>query len=285
MIFEKNHIIATPSKKPIVYDVCFSKTSTPKPVVIFCHGYKGFKDWGAWDLVANAFAEAGFFFLKFNFSHNGGTIAQPIDFPDLETFAQNNYTKELDDLDRVINHLETPNSFTKEMDLSALTLVGHSRGGGIVLIKAEEDTRVKKVIGWAGVSDFKARFLEGTEGFDQWKRTGIIHIENGRTKQQMPHYFQFYTNFKEQEERLTISRAVKSLSIPHLIVHGDEDPTVTITEARAIHHWNPSSHLHIIQGGNHVFGVGHPWEEETLPEDLKRAVNASIDFIQQKGYN
>jgi len=83
MILEKNLILKTKGPKPIVYDVCYIQSQRPKPIVIFCHGYKGFKDWGAWDLVAKSFANAGFFFLKFNFSHNGGTVEQPMDFPDL----------------------------------------------------------------------------------------------------------------------------------------------------------------------------------------------------------
>ena len=94
MTITKNIIIPGKHNKPIITDVFYTENNTPKPVVIFCHGYKGFKDWGAWDLMAKAFAEAGFFFVKFNFSHNGGTAEQPIDFPDLEAFGNNNYTKE-----------------------------------------------------------------------------------------------------------------------------------------------------------------------------------------------
>ena len=52
--------------------------------------------------MAKEFAKDGFCFIKFNFSHNGGTVEQPIDFPDLEAFGNNNYTKELDDLESVI---------------------------------------------------------------------------------------------------------------------------------------------------------------------------------------
>ena len=67
MIFEKNLILYRKNKKPIAYDVCFTPSKDPKPIVIFCHGYKGFKDWGAWGLVAETFAREGFFFLKFNY--------------------------------------------------------------------------------------------------------------------------------------------------------------------------------------------------------------------------
>ena len=90
----KNIILDGRHSKPILADVFFKENNQPKKVVVFCHGYKGFKDWGAWNLMAEEFAKAGFFFIKFNFSHNGGTPEQPIDFPDLEAFGNNNYTKE-----------------------------------------------------------------------------------------------------------------------------------------------------------------------------------------------
>jgi uncharacterized protein len=270
MNIEKNHILSSPDKKSIILDTFFTGEKKDKPVVIFCHGYKGFKDWGAWHLVAEAFAQAGFCFVKFNFSHNGGTMENPIDFPDLEAFANNNFSLELDDLERVITYLNIPQ----------VSLIGHSRGSGIVLIKAQEDLRVDKVITWAGVSDYKARFFEGSKSFEQWKETGITHVENSRTKQQLPHYWQFYEDFIANEDRLTISRAVSALQKPQLIVHGSTDPTVSIKEAQTIHNWNSNSRLEIIENADHVFGSKHPWSENELPGDLKKVVKLSIKFLE-----
>ncbi|TNM51591.1 alpha/beta hydrolase, partial [Streptomyces sp. NP160] len=89
----KNQILHRKNNKPIVWDAYFKSDGVKKPIVIFCHGYKGFKDWGSWDLVAKTFSNQNLFFVKFNFSHNGGTIDNPIDFPDLKAFSENNYTK------------------------------------------------------------------------------------------------------------------------------------------------------------------------------------------------
>jgi pimeloyl-ACP methyl ester carboxylesterase len=279
MIVKKNNILPSEAKKSIVYDVYFEPSSTTKPVVIFAHGYKGFKDWGAWDLVAETFAKAGFFFLKFNFSHNGGTIEQPIDFPDLEAFANNNYSIELDDMNRVVDYITSNNSFSKEINSEKISLIGHSRGGGIVLIHAEEDPRIRSVITWAGVSDFKARFKKGTNEFNNWLKSGVTYIENSRTKQQLPHYLQFYKDFKENEHRLTINRAVLNLSKPQLIIHGSDDFTVPINEAIAINKSNPASELEIINEADHVFGSRHPWIEKELPQNLQKAVNLTLTFL------
>ncbi len=278
MIIKKNQILTATNKKPILYDVYFNPIDKPQPLVIFCHGYKGFKDWGPWHLVAEAFAAAGFCFVKMNFSHNGGTVENPIDFPDPAAFAENNFSLELDDLDRMIEKIESGSpSFPHQ--IASLSLIGHSRGGGIVLIKASEDQRIDKVVTWASVSDFKPRFQEGTEAFENWKSTGITYIENSRTGQMLPHNFQFYEDFKRNEERFTIKRAIEQVNVPLLIVHGSDDPTVPVKEAHKLHNWNPQSELCIIDEGDHVFNAKHPWNSDEMPKALQEAVLVSAKFL------
>ena len=237
MKIEKNIILKRVGQKPILIDTFYTEGKTNQPIVIFCHGYKGFKDWGAWDLMAKQIAEAGHCFIKFNFSHNGGTIADPIDFPDLEAFGNNNYTKELDDLHAVINWVENQFKDVIHVDTHQINLIGHSRGGGIAILKTLEDTRVKKLITLASVSDFGNRF-GAEDDIKEWKEHGVKYVQNGRTKQQMPHFYQFYEDFKANEARLDIESATKRLKTPHLIIHGDKDTSVSIKEAEALQHWN-----------------------------------------------
>ncbi|MGB8704259.1 MAG: alpha/beta hydrolase, partial [Gillisia sp.] len=103
IIEKKNIEIKGNHGLPILADIFYKNNEQPKPVVIFAHGYKGFKDWGAWDVMARRFAEKGFFFVKFNFSHNGTTPEFPKEFKDIEAFGENNFIKELDDLKTVID--------------------------------------------------------------------------------------------------------------------------------------------------------------------------------------
>jgi len=275
----KNKILQRKNQKPIIYDTFYKKTNTKKPLVIFCHGYKGFKDWGAWNSVADHFMAADLFFVKFNFSHNGGTVENPIDFPDLEAFAENNYTKELDDLEAILSYfMQTNNPYYKELDLTNITVIGHSRGGGIAVIKASENTKITKVITWASVSDFSVR--SSTIGdLEQWKKDGVKYVLNGRTHQKMPHNIQFYENFVANKKRLDIETAEKALNIPHLIIHAEYDPSISFKEAEQLHKWNTNSRLISIKNSNHVFGAKHPWEQQTLPEGLQTVVTKSIAFI------
>ncbi|SDX63192.1 BAAT / Acyl-CoA thioester hydrolase C terminal [Lutibacter oricola] len=280
MQINRNFIVkSTTHQKPILTDVFYHKNNKKKPLVIFCHGYKGYKDWGAWNLAAEKFAEEGFFFLKFNFSHNGGTVEDPIDFPDLEAFGYNNFEIELDDLEDVINWIST-SEYIKEIDTDNITLIGHSRGGGIVTLKASENKKVSKVVSWNGVSDYGSRFPSKLKR-TVWKMNGVAYIENARTKQKMPHYYQFYTNFKANEERLTIKNAVEKINIPHLIVQGNIDEVVPPIEAENLHKWNPKSELLFIEKMNHALGCSQPWEETKMPKHLAETVEKTIQFLKK----
>lgn len=278
MQIEKNKILHRTDKKPILIDTFYSEKTSNQPIIIFCHGYKGFKDWGAWNIMAKSIAEAGVCFVKFNFSHNGGTMEDPIDFPDLEAFGHNNYTKELDDLNDVINWVKHHFKDHENINTNKITLLGHSRGGGIVILKASEDNRIDSLITLASVCDFAKR--TATIGnLEEWKANGVKYVVNGRTKQQMPHYYQFYEDFKANEERLNIESAEKRLQVPHLVIHGDNDTSVKIDEAYALHKWNPDSQLEIIEAADHVFNVRHPWEKETLTPELNSVISYIIEFI------
>jgi len=262
----------------ILYDLFYNDAIQKAPLIIFCHGYKGFKDWGAWNLLAEAFASQGIAFLKFNFSYNGGTVTQPIDFPDLAAFAENNYSRELDDLDCIIEMVFNSYKNHIALDVETLILMGHSRGGGIVTIKTSEDSRVKKLITLAGVSDYKLRFPKG-EALEIWQEKGVYFIENSRTKQKMPHNYQFYQDFIANENRLSIENAATKISIPHLIVHGESDTAVSFFEATQLNLWSQTSVIYKIPDGNHVFGAKHPWENPKMPRDLELVFSETLDFI------
>lgn len=283
MTITKNIILEGHHNKPILVDVFLPQKSRLNKTVIYCHGFKGFKDWGTNDVLAKHFVEHGINFLKFNFSHNGGTVDQPIDFPDLEAFGNNNFTKELDDLKCVIDWIENQNEYENLSAENQLTLMAHSRGSGIIIIKAKEDPRIDKVISLAGVSDFSARFIDN-ETLEYWKKTGVIYVENSRTKQQMPLYYQLAEDVLKNADRLSVENASKALNKPHLIIHGTKDPTVNLEEAKKVHQWSKLSKLVIIQNADHVFNVNHPWNESHLPKQFQLVLDKSLEFVMNKQF-
>ena len=278
MKIRKNIQIGGKHHKPILTDYFYTENNKAKPIVIFCHGYKGYKDWGAWNLMAKVFVEVDLFFVKFNFSHNGGTVENQIDFPDLEAFSNNNYTKETDDLETVIDFLLRDETIKNEIDPQKIILIGHSRGGGIVNLVASTNPKVTAVISWNGISDIASRFPTG-EALAQWKKAGVGYVQNTRTKQQMPNKFQVYEDFITNKEKLDIKKAVENLSIPHLIIQGEKDEVVLPMEAENMHSWNAHSTLIIIKGMNHSLGNTQPWNELTMPNDLALVVRHTIGFL------
>jgi len=274
----KNIIIDGSAGKSILIDATFKANTQAKQVVVFCHGFKGFKDWGPFNKIATHFADNDIVFVKFNFSFNGTTTNDPINFSDLKGFGNNNFCKELDDLSLVLDWIENCDELKGEIDTSKISLFGHSRGGSIVMLKTAEDTRVGKIISWASPSNFLER-LPKKEKLAKWKELGVAYIYNGRTKQNMPMYFQFYENCIKFAKRLNIQNAVSKMSIPHLLVYGNEDPTVLLSEAVNIKSWNPDIDLHIIDGANHVLGGFHPYALEKFPKDLQEAIDVTIKFL------
>lgn len=272
----KNILISNPETKDFLADAYYPETDEKLPLVIFVHGYKGYKDWGAWDLMAEKFARAGFFFVKFNFSHNGTTVENPHDFADLEAFGNNNYSKEMSDLKVVIDHFyQDP-----KVDGQKIVLIGHSRGGGISIITTAEDERINGLITLASV-DTLERFPKD-EALENWKQKGVYYVVNGRTRQEMPHYYQFYQDFEKDIHRFDVERATEMAKAHVLIVHGTHDESVSVKSAEHLHLLHPNSELFLVENANHTFGAKEPWEESELPKDLDIVIVKCIEFIKGK---
>ena len=66
----KTFVISSQRNKKINLDISFTRTSN-QPLVIFSHGFKGFKDWGAWGVVMDALSDSDRMAFRFDFTHNG----------------------------------------------------------------------------------------------------------------------------------------------------------------------------------------------------------------------
>ncbi|WMN11443.1 prolyl oligopeptidase family serine peptidase [Marivirga salinae] len=155
--------------------------------------------------------------------------------------------------------------------------MGHSRGGGLILLKAREDERINKVITLAAISDLSKRWPQSF--LDEWRAKGVQYIENKRTNQQMPLYVQLYDDVLNNSDRLSIPKAVREMKQPLLAFHGTEDETLPVAMAKQIKDWKPDTELVIYENENHVFGAAHPWEENKLPEAYNEIIKESKDFI------
>jgi pimeloyl-ACP methyl ester carboxylesterase len=239
-------------------------------IILFVHGFMGFKDWGCWPLVQDYFVKLGFGFCKFNLSHNGATIDNPNDFPDEEAFATNTYAKELFDVQQVINWISL--NFSKPYEL---ILIGHSRGGGIVALV--ENEKVRRKIFLASVSSFESRFPNGKE-LEDWKTNGYRTILNSRTKQHLQQRIEIWEDYYRSIDILNIETVCSKNNIPSLVLHGNEDEAVSIEEGRNLANWMNSNFVEI-KGANHTFGASHPWNKNEIPKHLMEVCQSILNFI------
>lgn len=276
----KNILLPRPHGFPVTLDIFHAEEQGPRSTLIYAHGFNGFKDWGGMDRIAEAFVDAGFTFVKFNFSHNGTSPQHPEEFVQPEAYGLNTYTKELDDLGAVLDWIsDAVNPFAAHVDSSRIGLIGHSRGGGIVLLKAAEDARVKAVTTWASVAECKTPWGSWPEErLLEWKQTGVQHIVNSRTAQILPLYYTLHEDFMQNAERLDIEHALRSLHIPILIVHGTGDISVSVEKAHQLKKWKADAETFFLET-DHVFGRKHPWGDEDFPGATKAVVERTVEFL------
>jgi pimeloyl-ACP methyl ester carboxylesterase len=261
-------------------DATYQPAGHPQPIVVFVHGFKGFKDWGHFGLLARFFAERGFVFVKLNLSHNGVVVGGSGDLEDLEAFGQNNFSLELDDLGQLLDALHTPGVTPlppEALDLRRLYLVGHSRGGAMVLLKAAEDPRVTAVASWAAVANLHPRWP--AEVLVQWQREGVLHVPNARTGQQLPMYYQIAEDYYQNRARLDLPVLLRGLRQPLLLIHGDQDETVPLAAVHELHAGQPSAEVTVVPGAGHMFGGAHPWPQEALPPQAQLIAERTAAFF------
>lgn len=276
----KNILINGAENKPITLDIFFEKENEERPVIIYAHGFNGFKDWGNFDLIARQFAAAGFVFIKFNFSHNGTSPSQPEEFVNLEAFGNNNYTKQLKDLHLVTQWAcDEQNPYHTSINSNQIYLIGHSMGGGICILHAAQDSRIKKLITWASISECKTPWGSWpADKMEEWKTSGVQYYTNGRTKQQLPMYYQLHEDYLQNADILNIKAAIKKLTIPILICHGTFDTAVPLQKAQQLKSWQPAAKLFTVES-DHVFGRSHPFTPNELPGAMQAVVDESLLFL------
>ncbi|QCK14518.1 alpha/beta hydrolase family protein [Mangrovivirga cuniculi] len=265
--------------KPIAIDVCYESSHKPKPIIIFCHGFKGFKDWGGWNLMAEEFSSLDLVAVTFNFSHNGTTPEDPLNFGDLEAFGNNNYGKEINEINKVVDWISNyPAEIPKEeIDPSKIAIMGHSRGGSMALLAAIENADINIAIALAPVFNPIERMP--SDNIEKWKEDGVVYIDNARTGQNMPMYYQFYEDTQLNKERYNLPEKIAKLGKPVLIIHGSDDPTVDYKGSLKLRKLNDSIKIEIIEGANHVFGMSHPYLDKTLPNHMKTVMKNVVDFL------
>lgn len=246
---------------------------SPRPAVVLVHGFKGFRSWGFFPTLADRLAKAGFTVVTYNASGSG--VDASGDFVHLDRFGHNTYSAELADLRTVLAAL-----WAGELGVvapSSLGLMGHSRGAGIALLQTAHDTKVRALVSWASIGSV-GRW--SAETIADWKGRGRLDVMNLRTRQVLPMYLDILEEVeREGERRLDLEKAAALAEVPWLLLHGEEDESVPLSDSEMLFAANGkgSTEFKVVDSTGHTFGGTHPMEG--VPEALDRTIRATLDWF------
>ncbi|KAL1216030.1 hypothetical protein V5N11_011351 [Cardamine amara subsp. amara] len=205
--------------------------------VVICHGFQSSKDRIPMLTFANVFERAMISSFRFDFAGNGESEG---------SFQYGNYRREAEDLRSVVQYLRGQNR-----EISAI--IGHSKGGNVVLLYAAKYNDVQTVVNISG-RFFLERGIEFRLGKDYLKRikeNGFIDVRNRKGK------FQYRATEESLMDRLTTNTHEACLSIHEncrvLTVHGSNDRIVHVTEASEFAKYIKNHKLCLIEGADHEF--------------------------------
>ena len=244
------------------------------PAVIICHGFKGFKDWGFFPVLADRLARAGFTAVSFNFSGSGVGPEGDL-FSEPERFGHGTFSGDLTDMATVWKAIAA-GDLGPPPSRGGISVFGHSRGGGMAVPFATEHP-VDALVTWNPIGKVNRW---GPHMLRTWRAAGELGIENVRTGEILPLYTDILDDVERHRDRLDIAAAARRVTAPWLNVIGTGDIVVPPGEGQweggveGQRAWRKTLR---IEGAGHTFGAKHPWAGST--PDLDTAMNATVAFL------
>jgi uncharacterized protein len=245
----------------------FEAADDPRALVVIVHGFKGFKDWGFFPWTAQRLMQHRLAVVRFNMSRCGiGEDSETFDRLDL--FEHDTYSTQLRDLGAVVRHAQ------REFPSLPTFLLGHSRGGGVALLAAQDVPYLRGVITWAAISRVD-RWDDATKR--DWRKRGVLEVENARTKQIMRMSPVILDDYDANASRLDVLAAVDRLRVPLLVLHGGRDESVPVEEGHLIGSRAHEPSLIVVGRASHTFNAIHPLVH--VPFELLTAAELSAHFV------
>jgi len=259
-------------------DLRYGDNSAGNPIVIICHSFMAFKDWGFFPYIGERLAKEGFVSLVFNFSHNG-VVGASGRITDFKRFERNTISKEVQDLQAVVGAVESGeigqgirNSGKEILNRSSIALLGHSRGGAVAIIHAASDRRVKALVTLSSVAT-----LERWTGHqkENWRARGYHPLSRNGVVSPLRLGIDSLNDLEINRDRLSVVRAAGEVSVPWLILHGTEDIVVPPREAEQLYGAANKSIAELVL----LEKVGHLYNAETPEKDSYQTLNKSLEMI------
>ncbi|MEM6393199.1 MAG: alpha/beta fold hydrolase [Planctomycetota bacterium] len=255
----------------------YAPHTTPHAHLIICHGFKGYQDYGFLPVLARHAAAHGLLAHTFNFSHSGMTRNTDT-FERPELFEKDSWSKQTHDVRTVFDSL--PQLTPDHADLPVI-LFGHSRGGVAIALASRDITqhspRKQHLIGLitaAAPADGTSP-IKGETG--QLLRTqGQASTESARTGQTLPIGKQWLTEIEADPATFDPVQAAIDAQLPHLAIHGDDDPTVPPADCQAYADANPNCTPLLIENASHTFNCPNPLPSADNPPPQTTALIQAV---------
>lgn len=181
----------------------------------------------------------------------------------------------MSELNNVIDAYKS--NFFGEVQNRKIALIGHSSGGALSILAAGKRNDISCLITLAAVSKFE-RFIKRQK--EDWKRKGYMEVLESHTNKMLRLNYTLVEDFeRHQFDLLNIKKNVRRIKIPLLIIHGEQDLTVSINEGEQLFNWSDKniSEFFTIPNCGHKLNVEHPFI--TNNPKLDQAIDKSISFF------
>lgn len=267
---------------PIYYDL-YSPSVAPSavvPFVLFLHGFKGFKDWGAFPDACEELARSGFAVVAFNFSLNG-IGKNMLEFDQLDLFERETLSSDLNDVRAVLDAIKTKELTSDKvlLDSDRVGIIGHSRGGHTAVAAAAEYSEIMSLVTWNAVADYNARWSNQMK--KDWEKKGYTEILNSRTNQTMRIGKVVFDDALQNANKLMAIERVQELHIPSMFIAARDDEAVPYSDSEKLFRACPAEEkeVRIIDNSGHTFNVAHPFEEETFPAAFEEVLDLTEGWL------
>ena len=236
-----------------IYGNTHEPTQKAQACVVLLHGFKGYKDYGFFPLLAHDLCELGLVVHRFNFSTSGMT-------DDVSTFARadlfelDTWSRQVDDVRRVVRAIQSSEIPGNGLPLY---LVGHSRGGATAILSAGLHCNELGLAGLATINAVDRCCRLSKEEQRLLLTNGHMVTKSARTKQQLKISSNWLREQLEKPDEHNVLLQAEQCGVPACVIQGDADETVNLKDGLAIAH-KLEVPLSVLIGCNHVLNTPNP---------------------------
>ncbi|MFI5252085.1 MAG: alpha/beta hydrolase family protein [Bacteroidota bacterium] len=261
----------TADKNPIEGDLRYPDSDQPLPLIVICHSFMAFKDWGFFPYMGTYLARAGFATFTFNFSYNGLEKSGER-ITNFDKFERNTFTRELDDCHTIITGFTKGGVKNDVVDPRKIIFLGHSRGAGIAIVAASRYYEIKALVSLSPIATFD-RWTDHQKR--NWRKYGYLPLASDSSVSPLKLGIGVLKDLEWNGKEINITDAASKLALPWLIMHGKMDITVSPREAEQLYASADKTTTELIL----LDKIGHLYNASTEAEDHYTAFSNILDLI------